>query len=69
MLSNNIEYDFGVQQLTEHPETYDQWDWYQRMRLELAAAGGFDAGGVVVCQRIPGRIMRGDCLYHLGCDF
>ena len=29
----------------------------------------FDAGGVVVCQRIPGRIMRGDCLYHLGCDF
>jgi hypothetical protein len=29
----------------------------------------FDAGGVVVCQRIPGRIMRGDCLYHLGSDF
>ena len=29
----------------------------------------FDAGGVVVCQRIPGRVLRGDCLYHLGCDF
>ena len=28
----------------------------------------FDASGVVVCQRIPGRVMRGDCLYHLGCD-
>jgi predicted deacylase len=29
----------------------------------------FEAGGVVVCQRIPGRVLRGDCLYHLGCDF
>jgi hypothetical protein len=29
----------------------------------------FDAEGVVVCQRIPGRIMRGDCIYHLGSDF
>mgnify|MGYP001253590723 FL=1 len=29
----------------------------------------FDESGVVVCKRIPGRIRRGDCLYHLGCDF
>lgn len=29
----------------------------------------FNESGVVVCKRIPGRIMRGDCLYHLGCDF
>ena len=29
----------------------------------------FDNGGVVVCQRIPGQVVRGDCLYHLGCDF
>ena len=29
----------------------------------------FDESGVVVCKRIPGRIKRGDCLYHLGCDF
>ena len=29
----------------------------------------FEADGVVVCQRIPSRVMRGDCVYHLGCDF
>ena len=28
----------------------------------------FEASGVVVCKRIPARIMRGDCLYQLGCD-
>ena len=24
--------------------------------------------GFVLCQRIPGRVVRGDCLYHLGTD-
>lgn len=29
----------------------------------------FDADGVVICKRIPGRTERGDCLFHLGADF
>ncbi len=28
----------------------------------------FEASGLVVCRRTPGRVIRGDCLYHLGCD-
>ncbi len=28
----------------------------------------FDAAGVVVCKRVPGRAERGDCLFHLGAD-
>ena len=28
----------------------------------------FSAGGLVVCKRIPGRVERGDCLFHLGID-
>ena len=26
----------------------------------------FQAGGLVLCKRIPGRTTRGDCLFHLG---
>ncbi len=26
----------------------------------------FNGNGVVVCKRIPGRVQRGDCLFHLG---
>ena len=26
----------------------------------------FQAGGIVLCKRIPGRTSRGDCLFHLG---
>lgn len=29
----------------------------------------FEASGVVVCKRIPGRCERGDCLLHLGAEF
>jgi hypothetical protein len=29
----------------------------------------FDAAGLVVCKRLPGRTERGDCLFHLGADF
>jgi len=29
----------------------------------------FSAAGLVICKRIPGRVQRGDCLFHLGCDF
>ena len=29
----------------------------------------FDADGVVVCKRIPARVIRGDCVFQLGCDF
>jgi uncharacterized protein len=28
----------------------------------------FSRGGFVLCKRIPGRTMRGDCLFHLGTD-
>jgi uncharacterized protein len=28
----------------------------------------FARGGFVLCKRIPGRTMRGDCLFHLGTD-
>ena len=27
----------------------------------------FEAEGVVLCRRVPGRAERGDCLFHLGC--
>ena len=33
-----------------------------------AAEVRFDATGLVVCKRIPGRVERGDCLFHLGAD-
>ena len=29
----------------------------------------FEADGLVVCKRIPGRVERGDCVFHLGADF
>ncbi len=28
----------------------------------------FKAAGMVMCQRIPARTKRGDCLFHLACD-
>lgn len=28
----------------------------------------FDHDGVVICQRIPGRVERGDCVFHLATD-
>ena len=27
----------------------------------------FEADGLVICKRVPGRAERGDCLFHLGC--
>ena len=33
------------------------------------ALQSFDAAGYVICKRIPGRVMRGDCLFHLGVDY
>jgi predicted deacylase len=29
----------------------------------------FEQSGVVICKRIPGRVERGDCLFHLGADY
>ena len=29
----------------------------------------FDANGIVVCKRTPARVIRGDCVFQLGCDF
>ena len=29
----------------------------------------FEAAGVVVCKRVPGRTERGDCLFHLASDW
>ncbi|MSP47800.1 MAG: deacylase [Alphaproteobacteria bacterium] len=28
----------------------------------------FNAAGVVICERIPGKVERGDCLFHLATD-
>jgi predicted deacylase len=40
------------------PET----PWREAVPLHFARAG------VVLCKRIPGRTVRGDCLFHLGSD-
>lgn len=29
----------------------------------------FERAGFVLCKRIPGRVQRGDCVFHLGTDF
>ena len=29
----------------------------------------FDADGLVLCKRVPGRVEPGDCVFHLGTDF
>ena len=29
----------------------------------------FNENGVVVCKRIPGRVQRGDCMFHLASDW
>jgi len=37
-----------------------------RTRLNIAA---FGRAGTVICKRVPGRVERGDCLFHLADDF
>jgi hypothetical protein len=32
------------------------------------AIAHFSRGGIVVCKRVPGRVERGDCLYHLASE-
>jgi hypothetical protein len=34
----------------------------------LAAEARFQRDGVVLCKCVPGRSMRGDCLFHIGTD-
>ena len=29
----------------------------------------FEVDIVVVCKRIPARVIRGDCVFQIGCDF
>lgn len=41
-----------------HPET--PWREAEEVR--------FEASGVLICKRIPGRVERGDCLFHSGAD-
>ncbi len=36
--------------------------------LAPPATVAFERSGFVLCMRIPGRTMRGDCLFHLGTD-
>ncbi len=36
---------------------------------EAPAEVFFEAAGLVLCKRVPGRVERGDCLFHLGTDF
>ena len=33
------------------------------------AFAAFARAGTVICKRVPGRVERGDCLFHLGDDF
>jgi uncharacterized protein len=33
------------------------------------SAASFGRAGTVICKRVPGRVERGDCLYHLAADF
>ena len=28
----------------------------------------FEQSGLAICKRVPGRVERGDCLFHLGAD-
>ena len=41
-----------------HPET----PWREADKVQ------FDAAGIVVCKRVPGRVERGDCVFHTGAD-
>jgi predicted deacylase len=33
------------------------------------ASAAFARRGTVICKRVPGRVERGDCLFHLADDF
>jgi predicted deacylase len=33
------------------------------------ATAAFGRAGTVICKRVPGRVERGDCLFHLADDF
>jgi predicted deacylase len=33
------------------------------------AAAAFTRAGTVICKRVPSRVERGDCLFHLADDF
>ena len=33
------------------------------------ATAAFGHAGTVICKRVPGRVERGDCLFHLADDF
>src|SRR4029077_14506104 len=33
------------------------------------AIAAFGRAGTVICKRVPGRVERGDCLFHLAADF
>jgi predicted deacylase len=33
------------------------------------AIAAFGRAGTVICKRVPGRVERGDCLFHLADDF
>jgi hypothetical protein len=33
------------------------------------ATAAFGRTGTVICKRVPGRVERGDCLFHLAADF
>jgi predicted deacylase len=35
----------------------------------VPASAAFGRTGTVICKRVPGRVERGDCLFHLATDF
>jgi predicted deacylase len=41
---------------------------YQDQPWREPTIAKFEQSGLVICKRIPGRVERGDCLFHLGSD-
>ncbi len=60
LVALNDEVNPGVPAALIHfPET----PWRKPVQADFAG------DGVVICKRIPGRVQRGDCLFHLGRDW
>jgi len=41
---------------------------YQDQPWREPTIARFEHGGLVICKRIPGKVERGDCIFHLGTD-
>ena len=41
---------------------FPEMPWLEPVTLDFAL------GGMVLCKRVPARVKRGDCLFHIGTD-